>query len=186
MKSPRRAKPHASSGLGLLGAWRLVELLLTNHGHNFGFLSARDVETLADVSDGSETLRIDWSSSVAKSHFPPRYISVSNLPNKHVLASTVWLQQPAALAKSHVVWVPSARMYVQVRLLDVGAPLVVCHFIVAFLLDLWVLLEDVRHGGLKGRNGNRPNVAERRGNKRLGVLARTMQTTLPYCHRPTM
>lgn len=43
-------------------------------------------------------------------------------------------------------------------LLDVGAPLVVGHFVVAFLLDLWVLLEDVRHGSLKGAvNGKRPN-----------------------------
>lgn len=52
-------------------------------------------------------------------------------------------------------------------LLEVGAPLVVCHFIVALLLDLWVLLKDVRHGSLRGitkAKAERPN--ERRRNKR--------------------
>lgn len=37
---------------------------------------------------------------------------------------------------------------VSLHLLDVGAPLVVGHFVVALLLDLGVLLEDVLHGRL--------------------------------------
>lgn len=66
-------------------------------------------------------------------------------------ATNVWYQQHPAAASSHMVWPPFKCLvrYVYLRLLDVGAPLVVCHFIVAFLLDLGVLLEDVCHGSLK-------------------------------------
>lgn len=42
------------------------------------------------------------------------------------------------------------------HLLEVGAPLVVGHLVVALLLDLGVLLEDIRHGRLSAvRQGGR-------------------------------